>query len=244
MKKLARLLKLIDIDPENAITMTLGGCSLCVKELDIDPYDFLIQAEIDYENGGDSSDLNAITNAKRAIVSQMDQALMSFGYPAPKWYTPRKIETLNSLGIVTPRILRKVSEYRNLLEHEYRRPTEEQVEETLDLASLFVASIKPTLTFCDEFVLGNEASLRDSYSFEKGLCFTMAGSKENEKAIIRVWAEDYTDGDRKIIGEESFTYLDSEFPSIIKLAIASDRGFKVQDSLNELLIKAGLKVDA
>ena len=75
----------------------------------------------------------------------MDQALLSFGYPSTKWNIPKKIEALQGLGLITPRILTKVSGARNLLEHEYRRPQKNEVEEALDLASLFVTSIKPIL---------------------------------------------------------------------------------------------------
>ncbi len=244
MEKLALLLKLIDIEPNDAIAMPSGGGSLYQYKLDIDPYEFLTQAEIDYETGGSSSDLNAITNAKRAIVSQMDQALLSFGYPATKWNIPKKIETLNLLGIVAPRILRKVSKYRNLLEHEYQRPDKEKIEEALDLASLFVACIKPTINvFCDEFVVGNHSKLIDSYSFEKTLSFTMSGTSEKDKATFTAWVEDYSKGERQIVKKESFTYLDDEFASIVKLAIATDKGFKEDEALSEFLSIGGVKRD-
>ncbi|MES2053624.1 MAG: hypothetical protein V4455_16775 [Pseudomonadota bacterium] len=118
-------------------------------------------------------------NAKRAIVCQMDQALMSFGYPATKWNVPKKIAAMTSLGIVAPRILRRVASARNLLEHEYRRPARSEIEDALDLAALFVAAVKPILsTFGDEFYVGNKSEQVHHFSFLRQLSFSISVSEK------------------------------------------------------------------
>lgn len=201
-----------------------------MHELDVDPYDFLVLAEDDWERGGLSAELNAITNAKRAIVAQMDQALLSFGYPAIPWGVPKKIATLQSLGLVAPRILRRVSSARNLLEHEYRRPAAKDVEDAIDLAALFIASIKPVITlFGDEFCVGNADEQSDTFAFERQLSFAMGVSGRENPPAFRIRAE--KNGIE--IGEAFIDYRQTEFPSIVRLAVATDRGFKLNEALAE-----------
>lgn len=199
-----------------------------MRRLDVDPYDFLVLAEEDWERGGLAAELNAITNAKRAIVAQMDQALLTFGYPATPWSVPKKIEALQSLGLVAPRILRRVSSARNLLEHEYRRPAAKDVEDAIDLAALFVASIKPVITlFGDEFYVGNADEQIDTFAFERQLTFSMGVSGRKDVPTFRVWASD----NRAKVGEAFIDYRQHEFPTVVRLAVATDRGFKLNEAL-------------
>lgn len=120
--------------------VSLGGGGFTLFNLKTSPVEFLSLAEDDYQRGGLSALVNATTNAKRAIVSQMDQLLISFGYDSFRWNVPRKVEKLRALGLLAPSLLRKAVTLRNLLEHEYETPSLSEVEEALDVASLFVLS--------------------------------------------------------------------------------------------------------
>lgn len=232
MLSLAELARLTHLDPKRAISVPSGGGGLSMYELDVDPYDFLLLAEEDWERGGLAAELNAITNAKRAIVAQMDQALLSFGYPATTWNVPKKIETLQCLGLVTPRILRRVSATRNLLEHEYRRPSIKDVEDAIDLAALFVASIKPILTlFGDQFFVGNADEQEDAFSFAQELDFSLLSSCSGDRPSFVVRAR--VDG--KVVGETHIDCLQREFPLVVRLAIATDREFKAKEALGDLI---------
>ncbi|MEA2075447.1 MAG: hypothetical protein U9O85_06905 [Euryarchaeota archaeon] len=42
-------------------------------------------------------------------------------------------------GIIAPQILKKINDKRNLLEHEFKKPSLEQVEDALDVATLFIS---------------------------------------------------------------------------------------------------------
>jgi hypothetical protein len=117
-----------------------GGGSFGMADLKTSPVEFLSLAEDDFERGGLAALVNATANAKRAIVSQLDQLLISFGYHSLKWNVPKKIERLRALGLLAPILLRKVVDMRNILEHEYATPELGKVEEALDIASLFVMS--------------------------------------------------------------------------------------------------------
>lgn len=71
-----------------------GGGSFGLADLETSPVEFLSLAEDDFERGGLAALVNATANAKRAIVSQLDQLLTSFGYPSFRWNVPKKIERL------------------------------------------------------------------------------------------------------------------------------------------------------
>jgi len=67
-----------------------GGGSFELADLKTSPVEFLSLAEDDFERGGLSALVNATTNIKRAIVCQLDQLLISFGYPSFRWNVPKK----------------------------------------------------------------------------------------------------------------------------------------------------------
>ncbi|MCY1416439.1 hypothetical protein D9M71_319450 [compost metagenome] len=120
-------------------------------------------AEDDFERGL-SALINATTNSKRAIVCQIDQFLISFGYPSLRWNVPKKLERLRALGLLASSLLRKIVDVRNILEHEYKTPDLEFVKESLDIASVFVMSATAMfIPFDDvlEFSLP-ESSVRDN----------------------------------------------------------------------------------
>lgn len=231
MEKLSVLAKSIDLSANDAWAVTSGGGGLDLFEFEINPYDFLMRAEDDYDLGGDAASLNALTNAKRAITGQMDQALLSFGYPATRWDIPKKLAVLDQLGFMVPRVLRKVSSVRNLLEHEYRRPDNIQVEEALDLAALFLASIRPRLQlFPDEFCVGNRSEQMDCFSFERQLSFSMSVS--NRPATFIVWASIAADSQPRDREKDIFiSAADEIFPTIVQLALATGRGFRTEGAI-------------
>ncbi len=104
--------------------------------------DFLKFAEDDLSADYAHNLVNALSNTKRAIDCRLDSLLLVFGlFPKSKkekWNFPQKVECLNKAGIISPRILNKINQQRNLLEHEYKKPNKEQVEDALDVATLFV----------------------------------------------------------------------------------------------------------
>ncbi len=123
---LKKALAELGITRSRAVKLISGSYSLSY-DLGISPQEFLSQAENDFESGGGSARLNAISNAKRAISSQLDQALFCLGFTPTRMDTRKKLRLFGDLGFVAPRILKKVSQARNLLEHEYRAPTKTRV---------------------------------------------------------------------------------------------------------------------
>jgi hypothetical protein len=109
---------------------------------DIKPEEFLAFAEVDLKIDDNHHLINCLSNIKRAIECQIDSLLIGFGLfekaKNQNWNFPKKIQILNEIGIVSPRILNKINKLRNLLEHEYSIPQREKVEDALDVAILFI----------------------------------------------------------------------------------------------------------
>lgn len=111
-----------------------------VTGFEISPVEFLKFAEHDLNANYDHHLVNSLSNTKRAIDSQLDSLLIGFGLSqrAAKWNFPTKVNYLDSVGIISPRILKKINTKRNLLEHEYKNPGKGEVEDALDVTELFI----------------------------------------------------------------------------------------------------------
>jgi hypothetical protein len=114
-----------------------------IKFSQIDAEDFLKFAKEDSKGKDLRSCVNALGNVKRAIECRIDSILYVYCLhkksEKEKWDFPKKIEIIEQLGIVAPKILRKINKKRNELEHRYVRPTKEEVDDGLGVAELFLA---------------------------------------------------------------------------------------------------------
>jgi hypothetical protein len=155
-----------------------GGCVRFVSWADLSapfevaPSEFLRCAEIDLEQNNPSSTINCLSNVKRALESQLDFVLYACGIykRATKegWNFPAKVDWVQAHDIIAPRILRKINKKRNLLEHEFKRPKREDVEDALDVASLFIA-------YSDGFVraIAEEVQIEGDYEPPDHVCLAI-----------------------------------------------------------------------
>jgi len=108
------------------------------------PSEFIGFAENDLQSNLDHKYINALSNAKRALDCQADRLLKLFGYykeaQDKRWGFPAKLELIKKFDILAPRVLNKINKTRNLMEHQFIKPNETQVEDFLDIVSLFLAS--------------------------------------------------------------------------------------------------------
>jgi len=209
--------------------VALGGGGFGMTELRTSPVEFLTLAEDDFERGGLAALVNATTNAKRAIVCQLDQLLISFGYPSLRWNVPKKIERLRALGLLAPSLLRKVVDIRNILEHEYATPELEKVEEALDIASLFVMSASAMLIPFDDVL---EFSLPDLGVTASSVTGVSAGlNRESGRVFYTVYAYEPGEYSRRCVGHCELQSGHVLFEAMVKLSASLMLRYKVNQAL-------------
>ncbi|MBU9268641.1 hypothetical protein [Burkholderia gladioli] len=119
--------------------------SSCIKTRDepISAEQYLKFAENDLSDGESERHLiNALTNAKRALHLRMEDVCLGFGFASYGGMRsfPRMVEFIARVGVTAPRILNRLNQLRNQVEHEYLVPSRSEVETFIDVTSLFAAS--------------------------------------------------------------------------------------------------------
>ncbi|HBB29642.1 MAG TPA: hypothetical protein DC000_10445 [Clostridiales bacterium] len=108
---------------------------------DVLPSEYLSFMEKDIKDNTKHGLINALSNAKRALDCQIESLLYIFclkNYSDKNRFNiPKKIEILNSIGIIAPRILNKINKVRNTVEHDFYCPSEEEVQDFADVIMLF-----------------------------------------------------------------------------------------------------------
>ncbi|MGA2933586.1 MAG: hypothetical protein ABSD81_00340 [Methanomicrobiales archaeon] len=124
---------------------------------EITPQDFLEFAEKDLEKQDLQAMVNALSNIKRSIECQIDVALYSFKIPYERMSFPDKVEVLRRMGLSSPDILKKINRIRVELEHFYKRPKVEQVNDAVDVAHLTLDAISyPLHSFWSNFYIAQQ----------------------------------------------------------------------------------------
>jgi hypothetical protein len=130
--------------------------------------------------------VNALSNIKRALDCQIELIICEHGFgrrlKEERWRFPRKIHFLKEYQIIAPRILEKINRTRNVLEHEFKLPSLEQVEDAYDVVLLFVGYTENLRRVPDSIAIGFETSSTTSYTvvFDKEVpCFHVLGEAES-----------------------------------------------------------------
>jgi hypothetical protein len=114
---------------------------------DITAMEYLDFASRDIQDGNTNRyNINALSNAKRALhlcVEDLAEALGAYqGECTPHAPFPRKLDFCRRCGIASPRIIEKINKMRNKVEHEYYVPTRDEVEDFVDIVTLFIHSTR------------------------------------------------------------------------------------------------------
>jgi hypothetical protein len=227
--ELRRLTALLGLTKANVMLHGEPGGSMSVeKEFDVCPEEFVVQAQMDFESGGNARRLNSLVNSKRAIQAQVDRLILRVGFDPKKLKTSEKWTLLRDIGFVAPRILKRANEARNRLEHEYISPSDNEVEDALDLAMLFIESGERGVS---SFSLGARPEYRgDGFDFEfknelsfafgfRNSGFTVWAFKDTPDAPLGKVADrpKYNVGEM-VIGPEDPIYVD-----LVRIGIAVDQ---------------------
>lgn len=107
---------------------------------DVSAEEYLEFARKDLARGDCQGFVNGLGNAKRCLHYQTDRLLYRYGLRSATlgWHFPRKVEVLQSLGMVPGTLLRLYNSERNAMEHDYAAPTEDLVRGSTDLCELFL----------------------------------------------------------------------------------------------------------
>lgn len=107
------------------------------------PRDFLGFAKIDLDSNLDHCNINALSNLKRALDCRIEEVLWLIGFlevaKRERWGLPKKLETIQQLGVAAPTVLNRINSKRNLLEHEFEAPDINEVIDAFDVVELFVS---------------------------------------------------------------------------------------------------------
>lgn len=211
--------------------VNLGGGSFTMAELKTSPIEFLSLAEDDFERGGMSALINATTNSKRAIVCQIDQLLISFGYQSLRWNVPKKLERLRALGLLAPSLLRKIVDVRNVLEHEYKAPDLEFVKESLDIATLFVMSATAMFIPFDDVL---EFSLPESSFRDNSVArITVGLNREPRGVFYTVYAYESGEFYDRCVGQCEIPSGHLLFEAMVKLSASLMLRYKIDQAFDE-----------
>jgi hypothetical protein len=134
----------------------------------LDPRDFLNFAVEDSTTlDKERNRVNCLGNCKRAVDAQVDRLIRQLGFSPlsrkQNWNIPRKLDFISKSGLVAPRILRSVNTLRNRLEHEFAPPSRQQVEDALDVATLFVSYGELVRIPSMNWTLSSKLSVRYDY---------------------------------------------------------------------------------
>jgi hypothetical protein len=113
-----------------------------VTPFELKPEDFMRFAEEDLKEKSERSLVNALSNIKRAIDCRIASLLYFFGIlkkaKKENWSFPQSSDFLLKIGVIAPSILKKINTKRNQLEHDFKKPTCDEVTDFLDVASMFL----------------------------------------------------------------------------------------------------------
>jgi hypothetical protein len=134
-------------------TIKDNGIALVVfvphQVFEADAWKFLEFSKLDFSEHCERGLVNALGNAKRAVVNRVDVLLYAYGLRAharkKNWSYPDKAEALRQVGVFVPDALRNlITSPRNELEHDYALPHDERaVAIIFEVAELFLRSTDP-----------------------------------------------------------------------------------------------------
>ncbi len=139
------------------------------RPFEIEPYEYLQWAEQALEERTTAGDVHAILDAKRAIDSVTDRLLDIAGIDRSGLSRRKRMEAIARMHVAAPRIIQKLTDTRNTLEHDYRRPSHDEAETAVDVATLFFAASRHLeVLFPNEFALGTTTQMSASSSADGG----------------------------------------------------------------------------
>lgn len=174
--------ELINKLSQDDIYLSSCGYKTIPSIFDITPHEYLKFMEEDLKHTDKRSIINALSNAKRALDSQIEMLLYSFcmqNYAnIVKLNIPAKITLLNNAGIIAPRILNKINKSRNMMEHEFYCPNANEVQDFADVILLFIC-------YTDKYLISAKIDCEiERYSDEEW--YKVDFDRKSQQAVVQV----------------------------------------------------------
>lgn len=213
---------------------------------DISPKDFLDYSKQDFKTNNNHGNINSLTNAKRAIDCQTDKVLSSLGLdpnnfpPAIEQYIsksrsspakkdlPIRLRFLQAIGFAPAGIIADARLLRNKLEHYYKKPSNEEVSNAIELAELFILATDSKLKSLWDFSLTD----KDKHSKSDGHLWNSIYIVYDYQAHlfdVRAYVENDKNKNMKIKNDSI------EFYYLLKIATSFDYEKDAQDATIDLL---------
>ena len=176
-KSLLEVLKTLKLDFTSAIIELDNGLETD-KPFELSPRDFLRFAKSDLKQNDLKGNINALTNAKRAIDCQIDSALTTFGIDCKNIpetsneiiqfteFTNEdlayKLKIIRALDFAPSGLISRTRTLRNKLEHNFQVPHRDEVKDAIELAEFFLLSLDSHLNLIE-----NEFYITDQQNFSK-----------------------------------------------------------------------------
>ncbi|WP_336835949.1 hypothetical protein [Sphingobacterium siyangense] len=159
------------------------GYELVKTSLETNPKNYLEYAEEDLNTNLTHKYINALSNIKRALDGQADRLMKLLGVQQKRTIGfPKKLEYLQKVEILAPRILNKINRHRNLVEHDYNNPKQEDVEDFFDIVSLFISS---TEWYVENTIRLVEYNNEENEDFQMYNNIEVTVDNENSQLLIR-----------------------------------------------------------
>ncbi|HLP49863.1 MAG TPA: hypothetical protein VK154_03205 [Chitinophagales bacterium] len=213
-------------------------------DFEISPRDFLKFSKQDFKTNDKRGNINALTNAKRAIDCQTERILYSIGIDpkqfsntivekfiqdsrnAPKKDLPIRLRLLQALGFAPAAITAGVRNLRHDVEHFYKKPTNDQVSNAIELAELFIQATDSKLRTMTHFYISDtDKKLKSDGHVWNSLHIEHTPHKN--LFTIYSWLEK-TKLKRIIIKNDTEEYL-----YLVKIAALADNDEDVEDALKD-----------
>lgn len=177
--------------------------------------EFVLFANRDLQTEGKHGLANALSNAKRAIDCQVDAVTTTLGIKKERSF-PKKAENLVKLGLMAPRVISRINQQRNYLEHEYKIPAKDRVEDAVDTATLFVELTQRIFrSFQTGYKFGG--SKVDQPLLDYGDNYVMVNfSRKEKKFFVNCYQ------DEECLVQEEIDASRPEFIPLLKVTLSSD----------------------
>jgi hypothetical protein len=240
-----QLLKETKLDLTRLYLIPSGGIGDMESKFDLTPRNFLRFAKQDLKTEDDRGIINSLTNSKRAIDCQTDEALEKCGIKSNDFHPdikefiqhfdlnediPIKLKIIHALNLAPSILIARSRTIRNKLEHLYQKPTIEEAKEALDVADLFIRSVEGKFkSLTTDFGLTDENNYNSDNNWHFNYGLEILFETDDRKFYIKKLIKNEKSDSIEI--DSSFT----EYYGLLRLMFSIDDDVELEDTFKVLL---------